>query len=85
MNVSQKFSDGRAINEYNSVAIAEGFEPSREITDQLAAWAYLIRTGMCWSLQGSFGRGANHLIQNGVISPEGEIDWNLVDEMINNQ
>lgn len=43
----------------------------------MEAWAYLIRTGIVWQLQGFYGRGAEHLIEAGWISPEGEILKNL--------
>ncbi len=33
----------------------------------------LIKTGLCWSLQGFYGRTARELIDNGYISKEGEI------------
>lgn len=69
------FTDGTEITSYLATAYAEGFcegEGANE-TDQLRAWAYLIGTGQCWSLQGWFGRTANNLIENEVISKEGKI------------
>tara|TARA_R100000951_G_scaffold101420_1_gene92957 strand:- start:32176 stop:32370 length:195 start_codon:yes stop_codon:yes gene_type:complete len=36
-------------------------------------FAELIKTGQAWSLQGHYGRTAKHLIDNEVISKEGEI------------
>ena len=67
------------MTQYDAVAIAEGFcehEPTFEET--LEAWAYLIETGLCWELQGWFGRNAASLIEDGIISREGEIDWKTV-------
>ena len=64
---------------YDAVAIAEGFcdhEPTLEET--LEAWAHLIETGQCWQLQGWFGRQAQSLIENGIISREGKINWEAV-------
>lgn len=81
--VSQKFSNGDPIDSYHATAIAEGFamgEPTMQ--DQLTAWAYLIRTGLCWQLQGHFGRTANDFIERGIITPEGEISWETVDEIL---
>jgi hypothetical protein len=51
---------------YRAVGVAEGFEPSSGEDETIAAWQYLIDTGMCWSLQGWFGRTASALIEQGV-------------------
>lgn len=60
---------------FTACGIIEGFAGPENPTeqDQLEAWAFLIKTGQCWSLQGSYGRGANALIEGGYISKEGEI------------
>ena len=60
------------MTDYEAVMIAEGVEEADRDT-VLQAWAHLIRTGMCWCLQGFFGRNAASLIENGIISPEGEV------------
>ncbi|WP_405665396.1 hypothetical protein [Streptomyces sp. NBC_00055] len=44
-----------------------------EIDDILDLFATLIRSGMAWTLQGSYGRAAQALIDQEIISPEGEI------------
>jgi hypothetical protein len=41
--------------------------------DIVDLFANLIKTGLAWNLQGSYGRAAKALIDNGVISEEGEI------------
>lgn len=54
----------------NAVAIAEGWyskEPTEE--EEIKAWQHLIDTGMCWQLQGWFGRTAMRLIEGGVCTP----------------
>lgn len=60
---------------YLATAYAEGFCEGEDATEeeQLEAWAYLIKTGQCWSLQGWFGRTASSLIDGGIISKEGEV------------
>lgn len=60
------------MNDYDAVMIAEGAQEADEET-YLKAWAHLIKTGMCWTLQGFFGRTAQGFINSGVISKEGEI------------
>lgn len=41
--------------------------------DSIAMFADLIETGMAWRLQGSYGRAAAALIEQGYVSPEGEV------------
>ena len=55
------------MTKYEAVMIAEGVEPATE-EEQITAWQLLVDTGLAWSLQGFFGRTANHLIQEGLIS-----------------
>jgi len=51
----------------NAVGLAEGWvEGTRE--DQLAAWQFLVDTGLVWQLQGWFGRTAVDLIEQGLIN-----------------
>lgn len=62
------------MDSYTACAIVEGFdgeESSQE--DLLQAWAYLIKTGLCWRLQGWYGCNAKRLIDSNIISREGEI------------
>jgi len=56
------------MNDYRAVALTEGFEDGTE-EEQIEAWQHLIDTGLAWSLQGSFGRMAKHLIEQGVCTP----------------
>ena len=58
---------------YLATAIAEGFcegEGASE-KEQIEAWQYLVDTGMCWTLQGWFGRTAASLIEQGIIKKAG--------------
>ena len=57
---------------YMTCAITEGFcegEGASE-EDQIQAWQYLIDTGLCWTLQGWYGRTAKHLIDVGICKPK---------------
>jgi hypothetical protein len=48
----------------------------------LELFSELIKSGQCWSLQGHYGRTAKHLIDNGFINLEGEIDWCIYKEVL---
>lgn len=59
---------------YDACSIVEGFcGYDASAQEQLEAWAYLIKSGACWSLQGWYGRNATYLIESGIISKDGEI------------
>ena len=66
---------------YLAAAYAEGFCEGEDATkeQQVEAWAYLIMTEYSWRLQGWFGRNARSLIDNGIISKDGNINWDEVD------
>ncbi len=69
-------SDGTKINDYLATAIAEGFCEGADYQNEddiLKAWSYLIKTGLCYNLQGWFGRSVNNLIQSGLIDQNGNI------------
>jgi len=59
------------LTSYLATAIAEGFCEGEGATEdeQHDAWQYLVDSGLCWKLQGTFGRIATSLIENGVILP----------------
>lgn len=55
------------MDNYTAVSIAEGFcenEPTK--AEYIEAWQYLIDSGLCWTLQGWFGRRAVELIEAGI-------------------
>lgn len=68
---------------YLATAYAEGFceGEGATIDEQIEAWAYLIKTKLCYSLQGSFGRAANSLIEREFILEDGTIDWELIEDL----
>ena len=59
--------------ELNAVGIAEGFADTPEGVDDTealrVAWQHLIATGICWRLQGWFGRTAMSLIEQKFVLP----------------
>jgi hypothetical protein len=67
---------------YLATGIAEGFEESNSSDQRLEAWAYLIKSGMAWQLQGSFGRFAKTLIDQDYITKEGVLNWDTIDEAL---
>ena len=54
------------MNNYNAVGIAEGFIECDNEKTIIKAWQYLIDTGLAFKLQGSFGRTAVDLINQGI-------------------
>jgi hypothetical protein len=57
------------MDNYTAVGIAEGFVESESEEQEIAAWQHLVDTGLCWTLQGYFGRTARALIDAGIINP----------------
>ena len=57
---------------YNATGIAEGWIETESEEQVINAWQYLVDTGLVWQLQGSFGRTANSLIEQGIITKKEE-------------
>ena len=57
------------MDSYTACSIAEGFGEGENATreQQVEAWQFLVDSGLCWSLQGWYGRTAQALIEQGVI------------------
>ena len=53
------------MNSFEAVMIAEGETVATSET-YVEAWQLLIDTGMCWQLQGWFGREATRLIKENI-------------------
>ena len=56
------------MNDYLAVGLAEGFEDAESEEQIIEAWQHLHDTGLAYRLQGWFGRMAQQLINDGVIS-----------------
>ncbi len=52
------------MSDIEAIMIAEGDHDVDEKT-WLKAWQHLINTGLCWQLQGWYGRQAMRLIEDG--------------------
>ena len=70
-------------NTYLACAYAEGIceGENASIEEKMEAWAYLIETGYCWNLQGFYGRTAQAIIEQGLITKEGKINWEVVNNI----
>ena len=68
---------------YHACELAEGFGSGEGASEaeQLKAWAYLIKTGQCWTLQGWYGRNAKALIDADIISKDGKIAKHVIRRM----
>jgi len=56
------------MDSYTATGIAEGFIDAESEEQVLEAWQTLVDTGLAWQLQGWFGRTAQQLINQGVIT-----------------
>ncbi|HIA00610.1 MAG TPA: hypothetical protein EYN66_01635 [Myxococcales bacterium] len=54
------------MTDYDAIGMAEGFVDCPDEETYYKAWQHLIDTGMCWKLQGFFGRAATSMIESGV-------------------
>tara|TARA_R100001530_G_scaffold123635_1_gene91636 strand:+ start:3484 stop:3690 length:207 start_codon:yes stop_codon:yes gene_type:complete len=60
------------MDNYTATGIAEGFVEAKDEQEVIDAWQHLVDTGLAWSLQGSFGRTAAQLIEEGIIQAKVE-------------
>lgn len=59
------------MDDFTATGIAEGFIEEPDEKRVIAAWQHLVDTGLCWKLQGWFGRTATAMIEQGLIKPAG--------------
>ncbi len=53
------------MDDIKAIEIIESKEDTTR-EEEVAAWQHLINTGICWDLQGFYGRTAMRLIEEGV-------------------
>jgi len=68
--------------EYDLVGNMIAYEQG-ELDDMgtIELFASLVKSGMSWTLQGHYGRTASALIEAGVLSKDGEINYEKIDEL----
>lgn len=57
-----------AMDNFTATGIAEGFIEAEDEDQVLEAWQHLHTTGLAYQLQGWFGRTAQQLLSEGLIS-----------------
>ena len=57
---------------YRATGLAEGWIPTDDEDEIIEAWQYLHDTGLAYQLQGWFGRTAQDLLNNGIITNNNE-------------
>ena len=57
------------MNTYDAIGLCEGFVEAESEERVIEAWQYLHDTGLAYRMQGWFGRTAQALIEQGVITP----------------
>jgi hypothetical protein len=84
MAYETKFENDTEITPYLASAYAEGFCEGEDASprDTVRAWSYLCGTRIGYSLQGWYGRTITNLIEIGVMTEDGTIDWEHCDTLI---
>lgn len=55
-------------DDFTAIGMAEGFIECKTEEDSLRAWQHLVDSGLCYLLQGRFGRQAEDMIQKGLLT-----------------
>jgi hypothetical protein len=67
------------VNEKNLVYYIIAYEEGELDADKvLELFAYLVKTGLAWQLQGHYGRTAAALIEQGIITEDGKVNWDAL-------
>jgi len=61
----------KTMTSYIACSIAEGFCEGENASEkeQKTAWQWLLDTGLCWKLQGFYGRTASAMLDDGYLLP----------------
>jgi hypothetical protein len=79
-----KFADGSEINPYSACGCFEGFEPREDVLDNIRAASYIAGIGLWKNLQGHYGRTINSMVENGILTWNGIVNWERVEEILEN-
>lgn len=61
---------------YSACACVEGFDGEEHSEEeQLSAWKYLYDSGVCWSLQGWYGRTVVSLLEQGLLKKKACVEY----------
>lgn len=60
------------MDSYRATGLAEGWITTDDEDEIIEAWQYLHDTGLAYQLQGWFGRTAQDLLNNGIITNNNE-------------
>ena len=60
------------MDSYRATGLAEGWIPTDDEDEIIEAWQYLHDTGLAYQLQGWFGRTAQGLLNEGIITDNNE-------------
>lgn len=71
---------------YLACAYSEGFCEGEDATDieRIEAWSFIAINELWKGLQGFYGRTVANLKESGLLKEDGNVDWNEVDNKLNN-